>query len=93
MNHSLPPILVSFCTNADTRGRQYYWDDFEFYMGPFQSLRLPQRDPKLKPIHPFTIDRPRLKSNKLDEACDKIERAVSQALEERVPSRTASSST
>jgi hypothetical protein len=72
MNHSLQPIRVSFCTNADTRGRQYYWDDFEFYMGPFQSLRLVRRDPKLKPIHPFTIDRPRLKSNKLDEACDKI---------------------
>jgi hypothetical protein len=86
MNNPLPPIRVSFCANADTRGRQYYWDDFEFYMGPFQS---PRRDPKLKPIYPFTIDRPRLKSNKLDEACSKIERAVSQALEERVSSRTA----
>jgi hypothetical protein len=82
MNSSLPPIRVSFGTNADTRGRQYYWDDFEFYVGLFQSLRLPRRDPKLKPIHPFTIDRPRLKTNKLNEACDKIERAVSQALEE-----------
>jgi len=91
MNHSLPPIRVSFHTNADTRGCQYYWDDFEFFMGPFQNLRLPPRDPKLKPIHPFTIDRPRLKINKLDEACDKIERAVAQALKEQVSARTDSS--
>jgi hypothetical protein len=81
MNHPLPPIRVSFHTNADTRGCQYWWDDFEFFMGPFQNLRLPLRDPKLKPIHPFAIDRPRLKSNKLDEVCDKIERAVLQTLE------------
>lgn len=81
MNHPLPPIRVSFHTNADTRGCQYWWDDFEFFIGPFQNLRLPPRDPKLKPIHPFTIDRPRLKSNKLDEVCDKIERAVLQTLE------------
>jgi hypothetical protein len=91
MSHPLPPIRVSFHTNADTRGRQYYHDDFDFYMVPFRNLRLPLRDPELKHIHPLTVDRPGPNSKKRDEACNKIERAVSQALEARLSSPTVSS--
>lgn len=90
MNHPLPLIRVSFHTNLDTRGRQwmYYHEDFEFYMGPLRELRLPMYDHKLKPRQLLTIDRLGLSHDNRDETCDKIERAVSQAQEERVDDTT-----
>jgi len=78
MKHPLPLIRVSFHTNADTRGRQHYREDFEFYMGPLRELRLPLYDQMLKSRQLLTIDRLGVSFDRCGEICDEIERAVSQ---------------
>ena len=82
---ALPPIRVSFHTNAETRNRpyQYYACDFEAYLGPLWNLRLPIRDPELKSVPVLTIDRlQNPKNDAREETCTLIERAVSQPLED-----------
>jgi hypothetical protein len=81
----LPPIRVSFHTNAETRNRQYQYFpcDFEAYLGPLRNLRLPLRNPELKPSLVFTIDRlGNPKNDAREETCALIERAVLQPLED-----------
>jgi hypothetical protein len=55
----LPPIRVSFHTNAETRNRQYgyFRCDFAAYLGPLRNLRLPLRNPELKASQVLTVDR------------------------------------
>jgi len=84
-NQPLPPIRASFHTNAETRNRphRYFRCDFEIYLGPLRNLRLPLRNPKLKPSQALTIERLRnLKNDQREETCSLIERAVCQPSED-----------
>jgi hypothetical protein len=84
-NQPLAPIRASFHTNAETRNRThgYFRCDFEAYMGPLRNLRLPLRDPNLKPSQVLAIDRLANPKNDLrEETCALIERAVSQPSED-----------
>jgi hypothetical protein len=80
----LPPIRVSFHTNAETRNRQhgYFRCDFVAYMGPLRNLRLPLRNSELKPSQLLIIDRlGNPKNDEREETCTLIEQAVSQPSE------------
>jgi hypothetical protein len=82
---ALPPIRVSFHTNAETRNRThgYYPCDFEAYLGSLWNLRLPLRKPELKTAPVLTLDRlGNPKNDAREETCTLIERAVSQPLED-----------